>query len=140
MLSMLNMLLTCCLSGVVKGSIHNRVVGSRAPVQIVVLFLLTLMFVLSNITSQSSSHNLDTDTKECLARPGSTNPVAACWLIWCMSRRHCVLVLRVAPLGSATVMLFLVGIHLNAALGKRKCEMAPESAMAKEVDEELGTK
>ena len=140
MLSMLNMLLTCCLSGADNGSIHNRVMGSRVPVHIVILFLLTLTFVLSNTTSQSSSQSLDTHTKECLARPRRINPGAACWMICCMSRRHCVLVLRVAPLGSATVILFLAGMHLNAALGKRKCEVAPESAMAKEFDWELGTK
>ena len=105
------MLLACCWFVAVNGSIQSHVVGSLVPVHIVVLFLVTLTFVLSNMTLQSSSHNFETETKECLERPGRTNPLAACWLRLCTWRQHCVLVFSVAPLGNATVMLFFVGIH-----------------------------
>ena len=84
--------------------------GSFVLVQMTVLFFVTITMFLSNVAVQLLLQSFYTDTKECLARPGSMNPLDASGLSCLTYNMHCVFVFNLAPLGSATDMFLASNI------------------------------
>ena len=70
------------------------------------LFSVITMLCLLNVAVQLLSHSFETDTNECLARPGRMNPLFASGLIFLIDNLHFVFVFNLYPFGMAKEMFF----------------------------------